>query len=107
VFSVCFCLHKLTNVDHCIVKLPWQQEVIDRIISQIEADMTEATTDVEVTSCMLRFKKIEEKYILYYGPFNLELHKLRGKLLTAALLLSKFLLYRIYSKIWFITLYSR
>ena len=62
---------------------------MDNVLQQIEVDMTNAESDEQLLSCLNRLQKIEEKFNLVFGPFNLELHKLRGKLLTVQLLLSK------------------
>lgn len=60
---------------------------MDKILNQLDVDMIHAEDENMLMSCLTRMQKIEEKFYSFYGPFHLELHKLRGKMLSTYLLL--------------------
>ncbi len=68
---------------------------MEKVLAQIDVEMLHAEDDPSLLSCLSRMKLIEEKFATYYGPFHIENHKLRGKLLTAYLLIGLYLPYRL------------
>ena len=79
---------------------PWNDDVMGRLIHQINKDMVEAEDNESLASCVERMQKVAEKFRFYYGPFHVEMHKIRGKLLTAYLMLGDQLLaYKVCSQI--------
>jgi methyltransferase-like protein len=74
---------------HRFNQKPWKQDVMDKILNKLEMEMVYAEDETMLQSSLTRMEKIEEKFSTFYGPFNIELHKLRTKMLTTYLMLGK------------------